>query len=510
MSFTFLDLEQGSDDWNEHRINHWNSSEAPIIMGCNKKMPRNELMDLKAKGEVKTFSEWVENVLFQRGHNIESIVREKLNKTEGLGLRPAVSVIDGTKYSASLDGLSECLTVFMECKQWNQEKASWVMEHGTVPECDYWQVVHQFLCTPCETCLYVVSDGDTKTIITPIPRASIPESDFERLELAWVMFFDEMNKKVIKPENFPAISLNASFKVNYSNLGYYTNHIKGMFNALQKELSTDEQFVKAKNDIKICEKAENSIKEAEDKFLSEIGGFKQILDEFKDVKEFVRNIRLTLNKQVKKREDEIRSELCGNASKQVDEYWNEQASCLASPYSLPRSFYFFNAKDLIKNKKTKKSVQNALDDGVASAKLDILAIVTDITKKIKVIEELEDKERILPDRGHLAQRQTIEEILNIYKERRNKAQEESNKTPTTPTPTPAPTPESMPDVADSIQTTPTTRAIPIDVLKVLVSHSLLLRCLFEQGVQDWPGYEQAKIDHKARLKNEVEKFDKYK
>ena len=504
MSYTFLNLEQGSDDWLKHRVDHWNSSESPIIMGCNKQMSRSEFMALKAKGEAKKYSDWVKNVLFARGHEIEKVTRQEVNRKEGLNLRPTVSVRTGTLMSASLDGFSECMTIIWECKQWNAAKAAWVMEHGTVPECDYWQVVHQFHCTPAETCLYTISDGYDKIFTIPISRDSIPTEQFERLYQAWVMFDEEKKKlfgQVLNTESLPDLKIKATVTVAYSNLPYYTKCIREMFSEVQTDLKTDKQFVEAKRNIKICEKAEQSIKSAEENFLLETGDVKRIVDEFRYTNEFVRTVRLQLNRQVKKREDEIKSDLCDKAKEEVTNYHKEQSSALPPPYSLPP--YNFESRNCIKNKKTEKSIQDALSVAVANAKLDIFAIASNVTKNINAIEELENKDVILPDRDALAKTKTVDEMLIIYETRRIKAKEEEKK------PDQTPTKAQNYNLADSKQTTET-RTLPFQLFHTLVSKSLLLRCLLDRGVHRWNGYEYAREDHEQLIEHEVKKYDKYK
>ena len=69
------DLPQGSPEWHLFRRAHNGASELSAAMGLSKKTKRNELIQMKATGMEKEFSDWVQEHVLDNGHEVEAMAR---------------------------------------------------------------------------------------------------------------------------------------------------------------------------------------------------------------------------------------------------------------------------------------------------------------------------------------------------------------------------------------------------------------------------------------------------
>ena len=154
-----LDVRQGDEQWHALRAHYHTASEAPCMMGASPHLSREDLLRLKATGEDQEHSQYVQDVVFQRGHQVEEAARPLAEDEIGEELYPTVAVDDDGYLLASFDGVTLLEDITWECKQWNQEKAEGIRRAGAIPEADYWQVIHQMAVSGAESALYTLSDG---------------------------------------------------------------------------------------------------------------------------------------------------------------------------------------------------------------------------------------------------------------------------------------------------------------------------------------------------------------
>ena len=179
-----LNLIAGSDEWKETRARYRTASEASAMMGKSKHMSRDELLHMKATGEIKEFSEWTRKNLLDSGHEIEAAARPLADEIIGDELFPITAVDDSGYLLASYDGANMEETMGWECKKWNEAKADDVRGRR-VPEEDYWQVVQQ-LCVGIDKVLYMVTDGTPKKCVHVYKELS--KTDRKQLMAGWEQF----------------------------------------------------------------------------------------------------------------------------------------------------------------------------------------------------------------------------------------------------------------------------------------------------------------------------------
>lgn len=136
-------LQQGSAEWLAHRAKHFNASEAAIVTGI---VPgREALLRAKATGIEPEVSDWVQEHLFDKGHEYEAMARSWAEEIIGAGLYPLVysAEVEGMPLSASLDGITMLEDVTWEHKTLNKELAA-ALEEDRIPE-EYWPQMEQGL-----------------------------------------------------------------------------------------------------------------------------------------------------------------------------------------------------------------------------------------------------------------------------------------------------------------------------------------------------------------------------
>lgn len=127
-AFSFVDLQQGTENWLNWRFEGIGASDAPSIMGENPWKSRARLM--KEKRERKKVKL---NAAMIRGTELEPVARESYEKKFGISIPPAC--LQSTMHSwmrASVDGMTSCGGKVIEIKcgegaYWNSASS------GTVP-----------------------------------------------------------------------------------------------------------------------------------------------------------------------------------------------------------------------------------------------------------------------------------------------------------------------------------------------------------------------------------------
>lgn len=136
-------MKQGSDEWHNHRAQHFNASEAGAVMGVNPWQPRNQAELFDVKTGVLTIEE---NEPMRRGKAMEPGARSEFERHTGVALSP--TVLTYGRYSASLDGmdLDGRINAEIKCPMRSNSKSLTCESVKDVRETlpHYWyQMVHQ-------------------------------------------------------------------------------------------------------------------------------------------------------------------------------------------------------------------------------------------------------------------------------------------------------------------------------------------------------------------------------
>lgn len=395
-----LNLKQGSDSWREHRAKRRNASEAPAVMGVSKKTSRNELIQMKATGTEKEFSDWVQKNLLDNGHVIEKATRPIAEKIVGEELFPASATDDDGYLAASYDGLTMMHDICWENKSWNEEKAA-IVRQGEVPEEDVWQVIQQLAIGP-EKCLYTVSDGtEQKTVHVWV---TLDEADRKKLLAGWKQFDEDVaNYQHVeaKPEavaepvtELPSVSVHVSGAIDIiDNFQIFENALRDFIdNQLIKEPKTDQDFANLDSQIKALKRAEEALDAAESYALAQV----EVMDRMKRTKDTLRELaranRLRAEKLLDAEKKNRRNEILQNAKQALTDHVEAINETLDGATLPPVSADFAAA---MKGKRTITTLQNAADTELASAKIAANETADQIRTNLKALDELAADHRFL-------------------------------------------------------------------------------------------------------------------
>ena len=316
---------QHSAEWHAHRASHFNASDAPAMLGISPHMTRAALVERYARG-VPEEIDAAKQALFDKGHEYEATARPWAEEIIGEELYPVTmaQVIDGLKLSASLDGLTLAGDIAWEHKTLNLRirEALW---SGDLPEYHRCQMEQQLMVSGATTCLLMASNGEKETALS-----EWYESDHAmraRIIAGWKQFARDVASytptttepaPVATPiQALPALMVEIEGRVISTNLDRFQAAAKALIGAIKTDLSSDQDFADAEATVKFCKDAEGRLETVKAQALSQTATIDEVFRVMDGLKEELRAKRLTLEKAVKIRKDEVRAELITDAMEQL-------------------------------------------------------------------------------------------------------------------------------------------------------------------------------------------------
>lgn len=272
-------LVQGSPEWDAFRLEHDGASEAAAMLGLSKKTKRTELLHMKHTGLPKEFSQWLQDNVLDKGHEVEALARPIAVGIAGVdGFYPATVSVG--RLSASCDGVDMLDETAWECKSINQDNRPIVLA-GKVPEEHMPQCQQVLMVTGADRLLFTVSDGTRENTHHVWVE---PDTDwFDRIRAGWRQFHEDLAsyappapaapQAVADPvEALPApviqvtgqLSLQDNFKVFEDRLRDF------LANRLIREPKTDEDFVNLDAQIKAMKAGREALKSAKAQMLAQV------------------------------------------------------------------------------------------------------------------------------------------------------------------------------------------------------------------------------------------------
>lgn len=365
------ELIPGSPEWHEHRLTHFNASEASAMLGLSPHVTRNELLRMKHTGNPREFSEWFQKKVLDNGHATEAAARPIIEARIGDDLYPAV-YSDG-KLSVSCDGLTMDGKTAWEHKQWNEALAESVVK-GVLPDDQQPQVQQNMMVTGAERLFFTVSDGtpdkELTLQVTPDPEWC------RRILQGWVQFaLDLANYQpptdapaaVAAPiEALPALVVQVEGKVLSTNLNAFKARALDFIGKIKTELSTDQDFADAEQMVKFLGDGEDQLETAKAAALAQTASIDELFRAIDHIKGEMRAKRLALDRTVKSRKDSIRTEIENGGKAALAAHIAKLNERIGKPYmpSVPADF-----AGSMRGKKTISSLRNAVDTELARAKI---------------------------------------------------------------------------------------------------------------------------------------------
>lgn len=400
-------LEQGTDAWNQFRLTHYGASEAAAMLGLSKKASRAELLRLKYLGDAKQFSEWVQEHILDRGHEVEALARPLVEDMIGEELYPVTCSAQlmpawaSYEMSASCDGLTMGEDVAFEHKQYAEELYASVAA-GIVPEEHMPQCQQVLMVTGAKELYFVVSDGTREKFAYAIV---LPDSEWqERILAGWCQFDKDLAayqlpeaEKVLAAEPvlaLPAVAVQVSGQIEVrQNFKTFEAALRNFLeSSLIREPQTDQDFVDLDGQIKMMKEAEAALDAAEAQMLAQI----TTVDEAKRQKDMLakllRDNRLMAEKLLASEKERRRAELIETARKAMTAHGEALQSEIQGVRLAVAMPDFAGG---IKGLKSLTSMKEKLDAALANGKAAADMAAADICKKLAWVAENADEHRAL-------------------------------------------------------------------------------------------------------------------
>lgn len=402
-------LVQGSPEWLAFRRKHNTASEAPAMMGASPYQTRNDLLRQKATGDEQVFDD-ATLARFEEGHRVEAAARPIAERLVGEELFPATVSEDEGNLSASYDGTTMLEDTLWECKQWNEKKAA-LVSAGELPAEDKWQVVQHFAVNPMATrLLYMVTDGtEEKCVYLWVTRN---ESDIKALRDGWALFDQDLANYVPvaeapkaighAPETLPALNIQVQGSVVKSNLANFKATALAVFDGINTNLQTDEDFATADTTAKWCKEVESRLEATKGAVLAQTVSIDEVMRTLDDLKAKSREVRLKLENAVKDRKAAIRDEILQEAKTKFAEHMKGLNDSLPDRVLTASNTEQPDFAGVMSGKKTVKSLRAAVDQELARVKLAGNDTADRVRTNFKQLAELSTgHESLFADRAQL-------------------------------------------------------------------------------------------------------------
>jgi len=396
-------LTQGSDAWHAYRLQHFNASDAPAMLGVSPYKTRSQLLHELHTGLTPEVDQATQR-RFDDGHAAEAAARPLAEQIIGEDLFPVVGS-DG-ELSASFDGLTIDDRIVWEHKLMNVDLA-YSLADGVIPDQYHPQLEQQLLVSGAEKVLFMGTSLD-RTAMEHVWYYSNPALR-QRLINGWKQFAEDLaNYKVPAvtieavgrtPETLPALHIEVTGMVTASNLAAYKEHALAVFAGINRELVTDQHFADAEKVVKWCGDVEDRLEAAKQHALSQTASIDQLFKAIDDISAEARRTRLELDKLVKGRKEALRVEIVTEGALALATHLEALNTRIGKPYMTAVPADFAGA---IKGKRSLESIRDAVNTTLANAKISANAIADRIQINLKALSELEaDYAELFPDVAQL-------------------------------------------------------------------------------------------------------------
>lgn len=372
---TIVPFQQGTEEWAQHRARSLNASELAAAMGLSPYLSRTDLIKQKATGLVPDVDAATQR-RFDKGHEVEAAARPLAEEVIGEELYCSVfaAEVDGLLLSASLDGHTLLNEVTWEHKQANADLIA-SLSAGVIPDQYHPQMEQGLMLAGATRCLFTASNGTRESAVhvwyesNPELRAKIIPTwkQFMADVAAYVPAAAEAPKPTGKaPESLPALRIEVTGAVTASNLSEFKAQALAVFQAINRDLKTDDDFANAEATVKWAKGIEDRLAAAKESALAQTESIDALFRTIDDISAEARSVRLDLDKLVKARKEAIKSEIVAGGVAALAKHIRELNAAMPKDFmpSVPADF-----GGAIKGLRTVDSIRNAVDTELARAKI---------------------------------------------------------------------------------------------------------------------------------------------
>ncbi|HDX0925490.1 TPA: lambda-exonuclease family protein [Stenotrophomonas maltophilia] len=421
-----VNLIQGTPEWHAHRASHFNASDAPAMMGCSPYKTRSQLLREFATGAtIEHDAATLQR--FADGHRFEDLARPLAEQIIDEELYPCVGV--NGKFSASFDGLTLLEDKAFEHKSLNDDlRLAMPVDGGDacLPLHYQVQMEHQAMVSGAERVLFMASKWNGDDLVEERHCWYIPNPELRaKIVAGWaqfdadVMAYDpaptaEPVAAGRAPDQMPALRIEVTGMVTASNLAEWKEQAIAVFQGISTELVSDQDFADAEKTVKWCGDIEDQLKAAKQHALSQTQSIDLLFKTIDAIADEARSKRLALEKRVKTRKDERRTEI-GNAARRAVQQHVLAINETLGEHAIPMpATLIADIADAMKGKRSFASMQEAVDTVAANAKVDASQSAERIRANIRVMEmEVGTHAALFPDRVQLCSTKSAEDLRNL-------------------------------------------------------------------------------------------------
>lgn len=425
-----VELIQGTPEWHAHRAQHLNASDAPAMLGASTNHSRTDLIRELAAGVPREFSDFVQERVIDPGHEFEAQARAIAEQLVGEDLYPVTGVAG--KYSASFDGLTLLEDIAWEHKRLNQTLRDAMFDGCTgtdLPLMYQIQMEHQAMVSQCERVFFMASEWRQTSggwelveerhcwyVPNPELRAKIVagwaqfEADVAAYEPAAVAAPIASGRA---PDQLPALRIEVTGMVTASNLAEWKEQAIAVFHGISTELVSDQDFADAETTVKWCGNIEEQLKAAKQHALSQTESIDLLFRTIDDIAAEARAKRLDLEKLVKRRKDERRTEI-GNAARRAVQQHVAAINETLGEHAIPMpTTLVADIAEAMKGKRSFSSMQEAVDAVAANAKIDASQYADRIRANVAILAGHAEHATLFADRVQLCATKAPEDLRNL-------------------------------------------------------------------------------------------------
>jgi putative phage-type endonuclease len=395
-----VSLIQGSPEWLTYRRSKRNASDAPAMLGESPYTSRTALIKQYAAGIVEEIDNATQQVM-NRGHLFEALARPMAEMLIGEELYPVTGFVGDL--SASFDGITMLGDVIWEHKTLNAgiRKATSAAE---LPANYRIQMEQQLLVSGAEKCLFMASTWDlaAKAPTEYVYHWYTPDLELrQRIVKGWKQFADDVASYAPQPEYIPAqpqpvaalptlvIKVDGALVIN-GNLDRFGDELRRFIDNTNIKPTTDQDFADLEQAWKILEDAEAALDQAESNAIAQTVSVADMCRTIGELKSLARHNRLLFKKLVTVEKENRKQAIVFEAKAVFAVYAEELEAGLPVKLTVYPDF-----SAAIKGKKSIKSMQEAVADMLASAKIEATSLANDIKQKLAFFETEAAEHRFL-------------------------------------------------------------------------------------------------------------------
>lgn len=410
-------LVQGTPEWHRHRAKHDNASDAAAMMCASSYKTRDQLLHERATGITPEVNAATQR-LFDSGHRFEALARPLAEAIIGESLYPVTGTHDEGRMSASFDGLTVQDDVVLEHKRLNSRLRAAFAEikdavstgvlidgvHKThcaaqlLPKEYQLQMEQQCAVSGCEKVLFMASEWDENDqLIEEHHCWYTPNLELRAAIVAgWAQFHKDLAAyvppapvAVISPvakvrSALPALVFDAKGEVTACNVDEFKAEVLERINSTNMDLITDQDFADGESDAKWLRDVSVGMKTAVQRVRSGMVSVNEVLTVLEQLDKLASDKAIAVEKMVKARKEQLRGEIVAGGVTALRKHIDTLNQSIGRSYVPMVSADFGGA---VKGKRSLDSIQGAVNDELARAKIAANEVATRIQVNLRTLHD---------------------------------------------------------------------------------------------------------------------------